>query len=291
MRISPLIAILIVILGSCDNDDQRANQHFLNATAYFEKKDFLTALIEVDSALNFDSTNCDILILKAKIKSKTNNDQVAIKILKSVLHRSCKIDTVNYLIGLSYFNLGSFYVLQKKDVGEQHAAFENSVAYFDFAIEKNPKFLLAYVNKQNALHNLGRFDDALIAIELTIRLFKGVTSLVSKRGVEKYFLGDNVGAMNDLNASIQSKELDSIDLAVAYRFRGEIFFSEGRVNEAISDLTSAIYLNPKDLSAYSVRAKLYRSKELKEKACEDYRKAAELGYVSIYEIIEEYCGK
>ena len=79
-------------------------------------------------------------------------------------------------------------------------------------------------------------------------------------------------------------------MASAYRFRGILHLKKGKPDEAINDLTDALEYNPKNEYALVTRAECYKQKGLKDKACEDYRKAADLGFLSIYETIKVYCG-
>jgi len=151
------------------------------------------------------------------------------------------------------------------------------------------QYFYAHVAKQEVLHNLNRYDEALVVLNNAINLFPDNILLICNRGVEKIYLGDLTGAMTDLNKSIQSNKLDLFGFASAYRFRGNLYLKKGNADEAIKDLTSSLKYNPKDETVLVIRAECYKEKGLKDKACEDYRKAADLGFVSIYKTIKEYC--
>lgn len=79
-------------------------------------------------------------------------------------------------------------------------------------------------------------------------------------------------------------------MATSLRFRGYIYSEKGSIDKAIEDLTLAINFNPTDFYAYAARGNFYSDKGLKDKSCEDYRKAADLGLITIYDIIKENCG-
>ncbi len=148
----------------------------------------------------------------------------------------------------------------------------------------------AYIAKQKTLHNLNRNREALVVLNTAIKIFPNNMLLISNRGIEKLSLGDFNGAMSDLNKSIQSNELDSMDCSDAYRFRGHLHQQKSDNEIAIRDFTNAINQNPKQDLAFLSRAKCYQEMGLRDKACEDFRKAADLGYIGLYQTIQEYCG-
>lgn len=286
-----LLITLAIILFSCSSKRKQAIDQFAKAKQYYIKNDYGNALKLVNSAELLDSNNYDVKLLKAKIKSEINQEEEAIQILKSLLPINFKSDTVNYLIGNFYFGIGTYYSLKKKNFNKETEAFENSIKYSDISIGLNPRYFNAYLQKQRVLHNLGRYDEAMITLSNAITFFQDSMNLIYSRGVEKHYLGDNSGAMTDLNFAIKSNKLDSSDLSYAYRFRGSIYQVKDSLDKAINDLTAAINFNPKDELAYADRADLFRKKGEKDKACMDYRKAAELGYILMFENIKEYCEK
>jgi tetratricopeptide (TPR) repeat protein len=129
----------------------------------------------------------------------------------------------------------------------------------------------------------------MVTINKAIAIFPDSIYLRFVKGVTKHFLGDDFGAMNDITAAIQSNKLDSSDCSDAYRFQGYIHKDNDSIDLAIQDLTNAINYNPKNEYAYYIRADLYRAKNLNDKACADFRKCADLGFINIYDTIRKYC--
>lgn len=285
-----IIPFFVSLLFSCTNAKKDAKEHLAKATDFFKKEDYSNATMEVEAAFKLDSTNYDIHILKAKILNKSNHFEDAIEILQSQIPKNFKQDTVNFLIGDSYFDIGFYHTSQEFDNEKKTIAFNNAIKYYDYGLKHNAQYYNCYLGKQRALHNLGNYDKALITLNSALLVFPDSTDLVFSRGVEKNYMGDKTGAMSDLNSSIRSNKLDSITLSDAYRFRGYIYFDKGDNEEAISDLTIAISYDPKNELAYLARAGMYKSQGAKDLACEDYRKCGDLGYVAVYKIIEEYCG-
>ena len=284
-----ILTITIMLLLSCSTDKKKAISHYIKAKELYNNNDIKNATSEIELAIKLDSSNLDFQIIKAKIIAETDNYELAIKILKGLSNRNFKVDTVNFYIGSCYFGYGNNFLTNQNDEEKANDSYEKALNYFNNTINLNTQYFKAYLEKQKTLHNLNRYDEALIVLGTAIKLFPDSASLICNRGVEKMHLGDLTGAMTDLNKSIQSNKLDSIDFATAYRFRGNLYLKKGKPDEAINDLTYSIKYNPKDQYAFYNRAECYKEKGLKDKACEDYRKAADLGFVYIYETIKEYC--
>lgn len=291
MRKLLIVIILASLFISCTSKKKKAKDLLVKATEHYKKDDYGNAAKEVDLAMQLDSSNYDISILKAKIKSAVNLNEEAISILKKVAKENFKVDTINFFIGEFYFDIGSYYTHQKVDNEKSKDAFKNSIKYYELCTVKNPLYFGAYIGKAHALHNVEKYDEALITLNNAIIFFPDSMTLIFSRGVEKGYLGDNSGAMIDLDKAIISNRLDSIDMASAYRWRGNIFYEKDSIDNAIQDLTKAVIFNPKDELAFATRGGFYKDKGLKDKACDDYRKAADLGLVVIYETIKDYCEK
>lgn len=288
MKQLTVFTFIIFLIASCTTDNNRAVEHFKKAKELFEKDNIKDASSEIETAISIDSKNLDFQIFKAKIIEKTNNYEQAILILKKLLDRSYKLDTVNFEIGSCYFDYGNS-SMKQNDEKKAKDCYEKSLTFYNQAINFNTEYFNAYKEKQQVLHNLNRYDEALIVLNTAINLYPDSIYLILGRGVEKLYLGDLTGAMFDLNKSIQSNKLDSIDMANAYRFRANLYLEKEKTDQAIIDLTDALKFNPKDEYALVIRAECYRKLGLKDKACEDYRKAADLGFISIYKTIKEYC--
>ncbi len=284
-----VLTFIALLIFSCSTDKKKAIEHYLKAKELFKNDDIKNASSEIDIAITLDNYNLDFQIIKAKIVAKTDNYEQAIKILKGLSSRKFKLDTVNLMIGSCYFGYGSHFSMKQNYEDKANDYYEKALTYYNLAIDINIQYFDAYINKQKVLHNLDRFEEALVVLSTAINLFPDNMSLICNRGVEKMYLGDLTGAMTDLNQSIQSNKLDSVDFASAYRFRGDLYLKTGNAEEAINDLTNALKYNPKDEYALVGRAECYKEKGLKDKACEDYRKAADLGFVSIYKTIKDYC--
>ena len=63
--------------------------------------------------------------------------------------------------------------------------YEEAIASYDKAIEIDPKYTKAWINKGNALRKLGRHEDAIVCYDRAIELDpKNTLAEVMKAGVE-----------------------------------------------------------------------------------------------------------
>lgn len=76
---------------------------------------------------------------------------------------------------------------------------------------------------------------------------------------------------------------------LAYNNRGILKGKHGDFNGAISDFSEAISLKPDYAEAYYNRGVAYYQKQEKELACNDWKRAAELGFKEANKVISEYC--
>ena len=106
---------------------------------------------------------------------------------------------------------------------------------FNHALEINPDYVDALVNRGSAYTLLGKFNDAL----------------------------------KDFNHALDLEKKQ----AEIYNIRGEIYLLNKMYDEATKDFTAAIILNPMYSDAYLNRARAYSEKGMKEEAELDYNQA------------------
>ena len=197
---------------------------------------------------------------------------------------------------LVYNNRGTAYGERKK--------YDLAVKDFNEAIKINPKYAIAYINRGNAYDKKGEYDLAISDYNKAIDLnpsavfyyHRATTNLING----KYDL-----AIKDLNEAIKINPKYAIaynhrgnayvkkgeyDLAIIdynkaielnpsadfYYNRGNTWFKKGNYDKALNDFQSSIKLNPNLALAYFDIAKIYKNKNLNEKAKFNLRKAIEL---------------
>jgi len=141
------------------------------------------------------------------------------------------------------------------NIGVFHAKqknYETAVAYFSKAIEKNPGDAEAYYLRAYCQQSIG--------------------------GKEKQVISDYT----------KSLEYNPNDHE-AYMNRGIEKTAIGQISEAIEDYEKSIAINPNEPVAYANLGNAYELKSDKEKACEHWNKALNLGYEKVRERIELKC--
>jgi tetratricopeptide (TPR) repeat protein len=86
------------------------------------------------------------------------------------------------------------------------------------------------------------------------------------RGVEACKNKNWDEAINFFSKAVESDPKN----ALAYSYRGAIYFAKGDLDKAIDDLSQSIHLNPRNESAYMNRGSAYRAKEDFSKAITDF---------------------
>ena len=81
-------------------------------------------------------------------------------------------------------------------------------------------------------------------------------------------------------------EPDNSDL---YYLRAEAKIGLNEYLSAAVDYTNIISLDSLDATAYFNRGICYASLELKVSACDDFKRAGELGLFEAYQVIKDYC--
>jgi tetratricopeptide (TPR) repeat protein len=113
--------------------------------------------------------------------------------------------------------------------------YNNAIKDFTRAININPKYVDALINRGSAYAQLGRFNDAL----------------------------------GDFNDALKYERKD----AELYNRRGEIFLQNNLYDQAIKDFSSAIVLNPMFSDAFLNRGRAYSEKGMPEEAMNDFNHA------------------
>ncbi len=95
-----------------------------------------------------------------------------------------------------------------------------------------------------------------------------------KRGLAYAKKGQYDQAISDFTKALEINPR----YAYAYNNRGLTYWNKGQYDQAISDFTKALEINPRDADAYVNRGVAYMSIGQYDKAWEDVDKAQDLGY-------------
>ena len=139
-----ILTIATMLMLSCSTDKKKAIEHYLKAKELLKNDDIKNAYSEIDLAIMLDSSNLDFQMIKAKIIEKTDNYELAIKILKGLSNRKFKLDTVNHNIGSCYFGYGNHFLMNQNNEEKAKDSYEKALNYYNNSININIQYFNAY---------------------------------------------------------------------------------------------------------------------------------------------------
>jgi tetratricopeptide (TPR) repeat protein len=93
------------------------------------------------------------------------------------------------------------------------------------------------------------------------------------------------GALSDLNTAINLNP----KIADYYYNRGNVKLYSNDIQSSISDYNQCITINPMNAEAYHKRGFAHLQAGMKQNACEDFNKAFQLGLKKAQNEINKYC--
>jgi hypothetical protein len=279
-NIIPIVVASILI--SCNSATREAQKHFENAQENYQLRELGKADKEIELALKLNSSKIEFKVLSATIKSESNRYDMAIEILNELLDSGYVESEVTYKLALAYFASSSV-------EDDSDFRLKKSIDFANNTIDLDIDYLPAYKLKLKSLHNLKLYSESIEVIGDALQLYPDNMQLIAFRGVEKYQLGDYSGAKRDFNKALMSSDLDSLDISTFYRFKALMSQEEKKTDSSMYYVEKSILYNPQNGYAYGIRASFLKNNGLIEEACEDYRKAADLGHIEFYKEIKELC--
>ena len=276
---SVLVGISITLIYSCGvGEEDKLN----SALHLYKKKEFTQALIELQKL----EVSQQKRLLEGKIHLELSNYSEAVSTLSRVVVDGPVEDTVNYLLGKAYAHMGWDADRQGENPDEFR---EKSLKHFGFAINGNPEFFMAYDYKTNVLHNLERHQENLAFLEKAAQIFPDSSDLRLYAAMAKVSLADFKSAEIDITNYIDNcSKTDSINLALAFRFRGRAFSGMKEYDSAIQAYSESLRYDKSELT-FMNRAFCYLRIGERMKACEDLRSSANAGYFEAYGQIRKEC--
>jgi tetratricopeptide (TPR) repeat protein len=153
--------------------------------------------------------------------------------------------------------------------------YRGAIADHTEAIRLSPDAAINYYNRGNTrLFGNKDYQGAIVDCTEAIRLKPDFPEAYGGRGAAKHGLGDYRGAIADHTEAIRL----SPDAAINYYNRGNARYEDGPdYRGAIADHNEAIRLNPDFAEAYSSRGAAKSMSGDATGACNDYRKACQMG--------------
>ncbi len=157
-------------------------------------------------------------------------------------------------LGLALYNKGDY---------------EGAISNLKRAIEIDPKFENAYVNRANAYNREGNSSQAIVDFNKAIELNPRDADVYNDRGILYFHLGKNTQALADYNKALDLKPYD----AHAYYNRGLVFYDQGNLVQSAADLNNAIEINPDHEEFYNNRGILNSRLGKAAEAMADFNRA------------------
>ena len=282
------LVLIIALLQSCIvlNDDGVGK-----AQQLFDQGKYSAALAALDQVSSFRKSK-DAKFLEAKIHTKLKSHSTAIDVLENLKGTRFKQDTVNFLIGRNYYLL---------DNSTEHNswALNWAISAADEAININSEYFEAYKLKSKALHNLSRHEENILLLDKVTQIFPDSIEIKLFRTIAKYGLTDYISVEREISDFIKTcSKIDSSNLGLAYRFRGLAFYERCHVIRgskadslsklAIESFTESLLYDGNNKMTYFNRGLAYKRSD-GSKACDDFRKSADLGYMLAYDHIKSDC--
>jgi len=156
--------------------------------------------------------------------------------------------------------------------------------YFEKTIDVKPDYTKAYYNLANMLVDEGKTEEAMNQFNKSISIKPTYLALLN-RGLLYQKQRDFEKALMDYDNALS---IDSLGIA-AYSNKGNVFADQGAFLLAIEEYTRAIDINPNYASGYFNRAISKKIMYDRTGACEDWKKAAELGMPQAKKAYEMEC--
>lgn len=158
------------------------------------------------------------------------------------------------------------------------------------AIELNPNYAEAYSRRGAAKNELGHYENALTDHNKAIQINPQYADAYFHRAKTKNNLNDSLGSVVDYVKAYDLKPKD----AQIYLHYGDMkvnvkFDTLKDYSGAVVDYTKAIELNPKYGLAYNNRGVAYQALGKLDLACQDWRKAIEVGNSDAADNLKKYC--
>ncbi len=151
--------------------------------------------------------------------------------------------------------------------------YQESIDAVSKAIELNPEYTEAYINRGSSYKKLGKNQQAIDDYNKAIELNPQLPVAYFYRGFYYYDIGKIPQSVDDLDKAIALNPR----YAMAYLFRGLAYKQIHSISQAIEDFDTAIELDPQDPKAFYSRAVAHSATGNDLQAMNDFKTAARLG--------------
>ena len=160
--------------------------------------------------------------------------------------------------------------------------YADAVPFLDKAIAFNPKIAQTHHLKGFCLSAQRKYDEAILAYNEAIKLDNKKYLYIKRRGDAFYNSEQYEKSVLDYKKAIEIENTKKND--TLYQYLGDTYMKMNDYQNAADNFDKAIIINPNVAQTYFDRAYMNGKLEKKEKACQDYQKAFDMG---IYNAAQE----
>lgn len=134
--------------------------------------------------------------------------------------------------------------------------FEKALDYFSRHLKLDPYHIESIYHRAMVYRRLEAYDKSLLDFDVLVNLVPTDASIISERGIARFYLKDSVGAIQDLD---KAQELEP-ENAYRYSSRAYIRAALNDLDGALEDYQKAVELNPEDAISLNNMGLLEESK-------------------------------
>lgn len=279
---SILLLLLSVTLFACQSKRQKAENKFSEGIKLCDSVKYDNAITLFQEAIKIDTSFSRAKYSLANCYLEQKNYDGAINTLGSIKNKQVSNDSIYLLFTKVY--------LQKEDWGK-------SIEYADKLIAVNPNSFEAHLLKGKSLYNkaihatgnLELLKKALENATIANKIKPNNNECLMLRGIVRFGINDYEGSIKDLNIVVSQEKKDSSTLGTSYRFIGLSLSKQLKLKEALSYLDTALTYSPNTGIIYYNRGFVKIDLKMSDGACDDFRKALELGETDAVDVIQIFC--
>lgn len=182
------------------------------------------------------------------------------------------------------------------DIRRNKGDLEGAVNDYKRVLESNPEEGLKFAcitNLGAVLGKLNRNDEAISYLEQAVKLYPKVPSVYNNLGFRYLAKNDYAKALqiydkavmlsNEANPDPKKMKIqDAVSAGLLYNNRGYAKLKLGDLKGAMEDVNQSIVLSPDNSYAYRNRALVFNEQNDTVSACQDVKKALELGFTKSF---------
>lgn len=248
--------VILSIMASCTaNLGKKGRNELIEGKKYTRQSNFEKALKKFSQAIEKDPAYWKAYFYRGIIYQEFSKIDLAISDLSKALELIPKIE--KWYSKLPHDKWAEIYVMRGR-LYHRETKYDSAIADFDKAIELDSNSKGAYYYRAISKEAVGDYQDALKDYTRAINSASEFMSGISDTAIAQAYVdrADLYRKLNKLELALadNNKALSIEETWVAFLSRGTTFAKMERFNEAITDFSRTLELNPLSETAYLYRA-------------------------------------